>query len=350
MNRHTDEPGKVDGSAAAVTDTVHRRRWDPLHRGRAVVGEWLRADPRRAIPAVTALALVLVQITYPVSAGVARDRITVAVVVLSAGTALLHAATTRGLRWAAGFFVVVSGLGLLAEIVGTATGFPFGSYAYAVDRLGPAFAEVPPAVPLAWTGGLYPIWVVAGTLASTGHRTDSSGIPDPRSPSLLRASNTGSAVVHPCPKTWHAGLLSGASARRAGLFVVGAVGWDLFLDPQMVADGQWTWAVTDAGLPGLPEIPVTNYLGWALVAVVMAVVLTLLDRVLPPPRDPSVAVPVAVFGWTWLGSALAHAVFLGLPASAIWGFCGLGLLGIPLCRRAWARRAVPIPPRHPSNQ
>ncbi|MFE1595246.1 carotenoid biosynthesis protein [Nocardia sp. NPDC058705] len=266
--------------------------------------DWLRADPYRAIPAATALALVFAQITYPLSTDVARDRITVAVVALSAATALLHAATTRGLRWAVGFFVIVSGLGLTAEIVGTATGFPFGSYTYAVDRLGPAVADVPLVVPLAWTGGLYSIWIVAGI------------------------------------------LMSARTVRRVGLFVLGAVGWDLFLDPQMVADGQWTWAVRDAGLPGLPEIPYTNYLGWALVATVMAVLLTLLDRLLAPPRDPSVAVPVAVFGWTWLGSTLAHAVFLGLPASAIWGFCGLGVLGIPLL----ARRERPNPPRHPSNR
>ncbi|MFE3545665.1 carotenoid biosynthesis protein [Nocardia sp. NPDC059177] len=255
----------------------------------------MRVDPRRAIPAVSAILLVLVQITYPLSAGVARDRITVAVVLLSAGTALLHAATTRGVGWAVGFLVIVSGLGLTAEIVGTATGFPFGGYSYAVDRLGPALAQVPLVVPLAWTGGLYPIWIVAG-------------------------------------------LLTTSALRRAALFVVGAVGWDLFLDPQMVADGQWSWQVTGAGLPGLPQIPYTNYLGWALVAALMAVLLTVLDR--RPAAHPSVAVPVAVFCWTWLGSALAHAVFLGLPASAVWGLLGLAPLGIPLLLRARGRRTA----------
>ncbi|TCJ90142.1 carotenoid biosynthesis protein [Nocardia alba] len=307
---------RVGSSTASVTGTVR----GAARRTVAAIRAWLRVDPRRAIPAVTALALVLAQITYPLSAGVARDRITVAVVVLTAATALLHAATTRGLRWATGFFVIVSGLGLTAEIVGTATGFPFGGYAYAVDRLGPAFADVPLAVPLAWTGGLYPIWIVAGMLASPAG-TGGSGVADTRP---HRAASTRS--------------LGGPTVVRAGLFALGAVGWDLFLDPQMVADGQWTWAVTDAGLPGIPEIPYTNYLGWALVAVVMAVLLTVLDHVLPPPRDPSIAVPVAVFGWTWLGSALAHAVFLGLPASALWGFVGLGVLGIPLLLRARAAR------------
>ncbi|MET9214990.1 MULTISPECIES: carotenoid biosynthesis protein [unclassified Nocardia] len=263
---------------------------DRLGQGAAIFGRWLRAEPARALPTATAILLVLVQIAYPLSAGTIRDRITIVVVALSAATALAHAATTRGGRWATGFFVIVSGLGLTAEIVGTATGFPFGAYAYAVDRIGPALAEVPLVVPLAWTGGLYPIWIVAGVLVR-------------------------------------------GAAGRAGLFVVGAVGWDLFLDPQMVADGQWTWAVTDAGLPGLPQIPYTNYLGWALVATLMAALLTVLDRRVPPAHDPSVAVPVAVFVWTWLGSALAHAVFLGLPASACWGLAGLAPLGVPLLLR-----------------
>ncbi|WP_181699228.1 carotenoid biosynthesis protein [Nocardia sp. GTS18] len=268
------------------------------------------------IPAFAAVALVLVQIAYPLSAGVARDRVTVAVVVLSVSTALLHAVTTRGWRWAAGFFVIVSGTGLGSEIVGTATGVPYGAYVYAADRLGPALADVPLVVPLAWTGGLYPIWVVAGLLAG------------------IDAASTGG---HGAGGARTDRVTARARVKRAALLVVGAVGWDLFLDPQMVADGQWTWSVTDAGLPGLAQIPYTNYLGWMLVASLMAALLTALDRLLPRAHDPSVAVPLAVFAWTWLGSALAHAVFLGLPASAAWGFAGMGLLGIPLARQAAAR-------------
>ncbi|GGK66150.1 hypothetical protein GCM10011591_42840 [Nocardia camponoti] len=324
---------------------------------------WLRAEPVRVLPAGAALLLVAVQIAYPLTDGAARDAVTCAVVGLSALTALLHAWITRGFAWAASFFVIVSGLGFVAEVVGTRTGVPFGAYSYAVGRLGPAIADVPLVVPLAWTGGLYPIWIVAG-LVSTG------------------------------------------PLRRVALFAVSAVGWDLFLDPQMVADGQWTWADQSHGLPGLPEIPLTNYVGWALVATVMGVGLTLLDRFGPRPRTVAVtarppqldvpvtgdharrngigasmsptapprsepgpgeidagapndpidqggtaahlalarprsnsgpfaddAVPVAVLLWTWLGSTLAHAVFLGLPASAVWGFVGMAPIGGALVYR-----------------
>nr|WP_062998388.1 carotenoid biosynthesis protein [Nocardia jinanensis] len=234
------------------------------------------------------VVLVGTQIAYPLTSGTARDAVTVAVVLLSAGTALLHAAMTRGVRYAAGFVVIVSGIGLAAEAVGTATGIPFGAYEYADGRIGPELFDVPLVVPLAWTGGLYPIWVVAGML---------------------------------CP----------VAAARIAATAVGAVGWDLFLDPQLVADGQWRWAVTDSGLPGLAEIPGTNYLGWLGVAAVMAGALTVWER--SATRSERTGVPVLMFLWTWLGSALAHAVFLGLPYSAAYGGVALGILGVPLLVR-----------------
>ncbi|WP_084487634.1 carotenoid biosynthesis protein [Nocardia sienata] len=243
---------------------------------------------RDVLPTGLLAVLVGTQIAYPLTIGAARDAVTVAVVLLTAGTALLHAAVTRGPRYAAGFLVIVSGIGLVAEAVGTATGLPFGAYDYADGRIGPQLFDVPLVVPLAWTGGLYPIWVVAGLL---------------------------------CPRP----------AARIGATAVGAVGWDLFLDPQMVADGQWNWQNIDAGLPGLAAIPYTNYLGWLAVAAVMATALTVWERTARAAARPGV--PILMFLWTWLGSALAHAVFLGLPYSAAYGSVVLGVLGVPLLVR-----------------
>jgi putative membrane protein len=249
---------------------------------------------------ICAVLLILTQITYPLTAGAARNAVTVAVVLLSALTALTHAWVTRGPRWAAGLLVIVSGFGLVAEIVGVATGFPFGCYAYAQHGLGPELAGVPLLVPLAWMGGLYPVWIVAGLLSPPG---------------------------------W-----SGARTRIL-LTAVGAVGWDLFLDSQMVSAGQWSWYSPLPGLPGTPHIPWTNYVGWFAVALLMAVLLELSDRG-EARADRGTAVPVAVFLWTWLGSTLAHAVFLGLPASAGYGFLGLGLLGVPLLYTSARRMPV----------
>ncbi|WP_068063643.1 carotenoid biosynthesis protein [Nocardia xishanensis] len=246
---------------------------------------------RHPVPALLAVLLVIAQIGYPLTDGTARDRITVVIVLLSAGTALAHAAANRGIRYAMGFLVIVSGVGLLAEMLGVATGIPFGCYEYAEGRIGPALAGVPLLVPLAWTGGMYPVWIVAG-------------------------------------------IVTRRTPVRVVLTTIGAVGWDLYLDPQMVADGQWTWCDTDSGLPGLADIPRTNYLGWCCVGLLMALLLAVWDHAAPAPAQPrsaaSLTVPVAVFLWTWLGSLVAHAVFLDLPSSAWYGALGMSPLGVPL--------------------
>ncbi|MGY1976454.1 carotenoid biosynthesis protein [Nocardia gipuzkoensis] len=276
------EPAPVPGKTASTQE----HPTDPVPWNRSV---------RFLLPLAFAAAAIVAQIGYPLTTGGARDRITVAIVLLSAGAALAHATATRGLRYAIGFLVVVSGLGLTAEVIGTATGVPFGCYEYAVDRFGPALLTVPLIVPLAWTGGIYPVWVVAG-------------------------------------------MLSRHTPVRIVTTAVGAVGWDLFLDPQMVADGQWTWCDTHSGLPGLDWIPVTNYLGWFGVALVMGGLLAAWEQAAPDPvrtppehgRTQARVVPVTLFLWTWLGSALAHAMFLGLLPSAAYGFAGMAVLGVPL--------------------
>ncbi|TSE01289.1 carotenoid biosynthesis protein [Skermania sp. ID1734] len=231
------------------------------------------------------------QIVYPLVSGGARDAITVAVVVLLAGACLTHALVVRGFGWAAGFALVTVGLGLVVEIIGSTTGFPFGCYDYAVGRLGPAVAGVPLVVPLAWAAGVYPIWTVAALL---------------------------------CRR-----------ALRISLAALTIVGWDLYLDPQMVTDGQWSWCSPHPNLPGLAAIPVTNYLGWFAVALVMTALIEALPaRELSP--GVSTVVPVALFVWTWLGSCLAHAVFLSgamLRFSALYGLVGMGILGVPLLVR-----------------
>jgi len=257
-----------------------------------------------------AVAAVAAQIAYPLTHGSARDVVTVLVVALLAAACTAHATSHRGGLWAAGLFAISAGLGFASEVVGTATGYPYGCYAYATDRLGPALFDVPLVVPLAWTAGLHPVWCVATRLTR-----------------------------RPAP--------------RIAAATVGMVGWDLYLDPQMVADGQWTWC-HGPGLPGLAHIPLTNYAGWVVVAAVMATALTVLDRVTRQPtggatRWPrttrSDAVPVALFLWTWLGSALAHTVFLDAPElrwSAMYGFVVMGLLGVPLLvSLVHARRAHP---------
>lgn len=246
------------------------------------------------------------QIVYPLVSGSVRDAVTVAVVVLLTVTALVHAGYSRGALWATILFLTTAGIGLLAEMVGTATGYPFGSYFYAADRLGPDVVGVPAIVPLAWTAGFYPVWCMVTYLVNRTGGSPTAG-----------------------------------SRRRIVATAIGMVGWDLYLDTQMVTDGQWTWTSPFPGLPGLPSIPFTNYLGWFLVALLMATVIEVTShRIRAPRAGVSDAVPGLLFFWTWLGSALAHAVLLAGPElrfSAVYGFVTMGVIGVPVIW-VWTRQ------------
>jgi len=108
---------------------------------------------------------VVVEITYPLAHGSARSAVTVIAVGLFFLASMTHAAATRGVAWASGFFAVAAGGGMLAEVVGVATGLPFGAYAYS-DSLGAKLLGVPLVIPLAWAMMAYPAFVVAGRLTS----------------------------------------------------------------------------------------------------------------------------------------------------------------------------------------
>ncbi len=194
-----------------------------------------------------------------------------------------HALVHRGLRWTAVFVLVTTGTGLLAESLGTSTGFPFGQYDYA-GSLGWKLLSVPVVIPLAWAMMAYPCLLVGQRLAR---------------------SRVGAAAV-------------GGLALAA---------WDLFLDPQMVEAGHWTWTDVQVALPGAPGIPVSNYLGWLLVAVLMVGALQLLPR-----READDRVPAALFLWTYGSSVLANAVFFGRPAVALLGGVGMGVVAIPYAK------------------
>jgi uncharacterized membrane protein len=244
------------------------------------------------LPVVLAALAVLLQICYPLITGEARDLLTVVTVVVFAAASVTHAAVHRGVRWAALYLLVTAGLGLLAESVGTATGFPFGQYDY-TGSLGAEVLGVPVVVPLAWAMFAYPCLLVGQRLARG----------------------------------------------RLASIAVGAwalASWDLFLDPQMVDAGHWRWTDVQVALPTAPEIPVSNYLGWLLVAGVMMGALSLLPR-----RPADDRVPAALFLWTYASSVLAFAVFFGRPGVALVGAVGMGLVAIPFALRLRAGGARP---------
>jgi len=255
-------------------------------------------------------AAVLSQVAHPLLRGDALRRTTIGSVALFSGASLADAARRGGARQAVRTLAVAGGLGLLAEAVGTRTGRPFGRYRYA-GTLGPQVLHVPVVVPLAWT-------MVAHPAVQLGRR-------------LARRRT---------------GVVRDAAVVAAAAWTLAS--WDLFLDPQMTGAGHWSFATPHPHLPGLPGIPLSNYAGWVLTAVVIC---GALHHVVPeaargtaPPAGrpgPSQAVPGWLLGWTWLGSTLGNAVFFRRPAVAAWGGLAMGLTAAPYLRSVLAdRRAL----------
>lgn len=244
----------------------------------------------RALPWLLAVVTVGLQIAYPLVTGETLRLVTIGVVVAFAATCVAHAAVHRGALWALGFLVVSAGVGFAAEAVGVRTGWPFGAYSYG-RSLGPMAAGVPLVVPLAWTMIAYPVLVAARRL------------------------------------TRHYAWLVGA---------YGMAAWDVFLDPQLVADRRWRWHDPTPSLPGVPDVPLTNFAGWFGVGLVLMLLLTaLLPR---DPRPVSDAVPALLLGWTFVGYVLGNLVWFGSPSVALVGGIALGLLVIPYLWRVWEDR------------
>ncbi|MEU7921120.1 carotenoid biosynthesis protein [Micromonospora zamorensis] len=251
--------------------------------------------------------LVLAQICYPLTTGATRAGLTVATVVLGWLLSVGHALLSRGPRVAAALVAVATGGGFAIEAIGVATGVPFGSYDYS-GELGPKLAGVPLIIPLAWTWMAWPAWLAAVRLTGGTAATVGGGRPT--------AGGSGSTV--------------GRWVGRIALATVGLAAWDLFLDPQMVAEGYWVWRDATPALPGLPGIPVSNYLGWLLFAVLMMSALRPLAGPAAEHTDRRDHPMVALYLWTYFSSILAHAVFLDLPASALWGAAGMSVTAVPL--------------------
>ena len=244
----------------------------------------------RRLPAPALLgALILVQICYPLTAGTTRAALTVTTVVLGWLLSVSHALLSRGPRAAAALVATATLGGFAVEAVGVATGFPFGTYDYS-GQLGPKVAGVPLIIPLAWTWMAWPAWLAA-----------------------VR-------------------LVRGRVARIA-LAAAGLAAWDLFLDPQMVTEGYWRWESPTPALPGVPGIPIGNYLGWLGFALVLMTALSYAAGPAAARSGPEDLPMIVLWFWTYASSVLAHAAFLDLPASAAWGGVLMGAVVIPLAVR-----------------
>ncbi len=251
---------------------------------------------RRGLPWLLLAALVGIQICYPLTAGTTRAALTVTTVLLGYLLSVSHALLTRGrgVRAAAALVGTATVGGFAVEAIGVATGFPFGTYDYS-GQLGPKVLGVPLIIPLAWTWMAWPAWLAA-----------------------VRLSRRRSI--------------------RIAAAAVGLAAWDLFLDPQMVAEGYWRWQSPTPALPGVTGVPIGNYLGWLGFALILMTALAYAGGTAVDHAQPDDVPILALWFWTYASSVLAHAVFLGLPASALWGGVVMGVVVLPVAARLrWAR-------------
>jgi len=280
----------------SLLDGTASRRSDQSTRSRRTAGTVSWNPGLVTLAWVLLAATIGVQIAFPLTGGGTLP-LTVASVLLLASASLVHVAATRGALAAVALAAVAGGGGLVAESIGVSTGFPFGTYEY-TDGLGLKVLGVPVLVPLAWIMMSWPALVVTRR--------------------LVRAAGVAGRWARP------ATAVVGAYALTA---------WDVFLDPQMVDQGNWLWRYPTPSLPGVADIPLTNFAGWLLVSFLIVATLDLLirrDEDTGTDRAGMDAVPVTAYLWTYFSSVMAHAVFFGRPSVALTGGLLMGVIAIPL--------------------
>jgi uncharacterized membrane protein len=242
----------------------------------------------KALPWVFVGLTIFGQIIWVLVSGNTRVALTAFTVTTFFLASVTHAYLNRGSAWAAGYTAITLAFGWLIEVLGTITQFPFGDYSY-TDALGPAVLGVPILIPMAWSMMAYPCLLAA-----------------------QRLSNSALSTV----------MLAG--------WLLAA--WDLFLDPQMVGEGYWTWNVIGWELPGIDGIPLQNFLGWLLSALVL---MAILDRL--PRKVANDSVPNTMLIWMFASNVFANLVFFGRPTVAIWGGVCMGLVVVPWMWRLWSQ-------------
>jgi putative membrane protein len=206
---------------------------------------------------------------------------------------LLHARMSFGNKFALTYLGITALFAWVIETIGVNTGWPFGVYEYS-ETLGVFIFDVPLVVLFAWTMMAYPALIAARRIA------------------------------------------------RGWVFLYGGailMGWDLFLDPQMVAAGRWTWEVTGASFPYAPEIPLSNPFGWLLSGLTL---MAILNFVLPTERRkeaPSTMAADIFLGWSLVGGFIAQFFFFDRQGLALVAFLIYGAILAPYFFTRWLNRS-----------
>lgn len=232
------------------------------------------------------------QISYPLLEGEVLRLITIGTVYAAALATLVNAYLSHGHTYLVRYFFITFTFGLVIEQIGVNTGWPFGSYTYD-SSLGAFLFSIPLVVPFAWMMLTHPILVAARELS-------------PR---------------------W---------AIVIGGF--GLMAWDLFLDPQMVSAGRWSWSDTTPNVPFQPEIPLSNTFGWLLSGIIL---MALLQALLPQERRKrgvNTNAGDALLIWTFFSGVVGNLFFFSRPGVALIGGLAFGLFLIPYLLKRWINR------------
>ena len=260
------------------------RHYNPRRRRRAGIS----IQARNFLVGLVALTIAL-QISYPLIDGEALRIVTIATVVAGALAMTVHGHFAYGFKYSTRYLPITFTFGLLVEILGVHTGWPFGVYQYD-ESLGIQLFGVPLVVPCAWVMMVHPALCAARRIAGN----------------------------------WV--FLYGGALMMA---------WDLFLDPQMVAAGRWTWEVPGAHVPFTPDIPLSNAFGWLLAGIF---IVGILNRVLPFERrkeGASLRAVDAILLWTLFSGFVGNLFFFDRPGLALFASAILGALLVPYFYSSW---------------
>jgi putative membrane protein len=218
-------------------------------------------------------------------------------IVLGAATLTAFGMAVVGARRTLVFFAAAAGVSLAAELIGTATGWPFGAYEYA-RTLGPMVAgRVPLTIPLSWFYLGFTSYLLARVTIAR------AGLPD-------------------------------AAPLSVALGVWFLVVWDLVLDPAMAHPAMpmrfWIWHDTGRYF----GMPLSNFSGWALTAAVfMSLARWLWGSDVDARRVP-IAFPLAVYVLNML-FAIVLTASIGLWGPAL---LALGAALLPTLAVGWRSR------------
>jgi len=228
-------------------------------------------------------------IYWVLATGNDRHFFTVGIVLTTALSVFVWSIRNNGPIWTLSSVIVVMFYTFLLELVGVTTGIPFGEYEYA-QSLGIKIVGVPLVVPIAWYAMAIPVLMLARSIS--------------KRPAIILFFAT-----------------------------VGLTSWDYLLDPWMVGEGHWNWANPEPSLPGLPGIPITNYIGWIISTFILFLIL---DR-FPRRSYRPLSLPLMVYCWQWIGGAVSNLFFLNQPTVALYVFVGMALLAVPALLTQYVR-------------